>query len=256
MGGKTPSILVYKAIFYGKMPPMPTRAQNPRRVSAQAAAVLDHLGRERRSTLVVERDRPWIEEISHDPAGLLHRMTRDRSLYRIARGRYVVAPPGSTGVRQAARPEVIAGLRLTVQTPYFVSYLSALVAHGLTDVQSPTLYVAVPADNKLRRSQLRVPGREVQLVTLSGSRWPKPRDVEEVPVAPQSNDLFPRATVERALVDALTRPEYSGGFELVAGAWARAHRSDTVDWARVAEIGRDYSPDVGARRQGAARPKR
>jgi predicted transcriptional regulator of viral defense system len=208
---------------------------------------LDRLAREHRSTLVVERDREWLSEISDDPAGLLYRMTRARVLYRVARGRYVVAPSGSTSIRQAARPELLTDVRLAIQTPYFVSFLSALVAHRLIDVQSPTLYVAVPASNSLRRSTLELPGRDIRLVSSSGSRWPHPDDIDEVRLAPQSADTFPQARIERALVDALYRPDYGGGFELVASTWARAQRGSDVDWGRVARIGRDYSPDVGRR---------
>lgn len=226
---------------------MPTASDTSRRVSAKASQVLDRLAREHRSTLVVERDRDWLAEISDDPAGLLYRMARARVLYRVARGRYVVAPSGSTSIRQAARPELLTDLRLSIQTPYFVSFLSALVAHRLTDVQSPTLYVAVPAGNSLRRSMLELAGRDIKLVSLSGSRWPQPDDIEEVRLAPQSADTFPQARVERVLVDALYRPDYSGGFELVASAWARGNLRGDVDWDRVARIGRDYSPDVGRR---------
>jgi hypothetical protein len=51
----------------------------------------------------------------------------------------------------------------------------------------------------------------------------------------RAKDVVRIATVERALVDSLSRPEFSGGIETVVTAWARALRRNT-DWKLVCEI--------------------
>jgi predicted transcriptional regulator of viral defense system len=204
-----------------------------------AALILEEAAVKRQQSINIERDRDWLEGLTSDPNSALERMSALQLLYRVGRGRYVVAPRGTFTAQQAAPKEMLAVLgAVPTGTDYFVSFLSALIKCELTDVHSGTTYIAIPQKARAKPGRVVVPsGGEVQLVRLSASRWPKQpdREISSVRVLGRAKDAIRMATVERALVDSLSRPELSGGIETVVTAWARALRRNT-DWKFVCEI--------------------
>lgn len=214
------------------MKPPPVRS-----AGRKAALVLEHLAENRQRSLDISADRAWLQDISSHPNSLLERMTDSRLLYRINRGRYLVAPAGTFSPTQAAPVEVIAGLLLRAQGDYYLGYLSALIAHRLTDLHSATVYAAIRQSSTFTEVEVDLPGGTLRVVRLSESRWPSgDGELERVRAIPDSKEFIWRATLERTLVDALTRPELAGGIETVIGCWARARERD-VDWERVCAVG-------------------
>jgi predicted transcriptional regulator of viral defense system len=228
----------------------PQASTTPRSTGRKAALVLEHLAEQNRHSIVLPRDRDWLEEISEHPTRLLSRMESSHLLYRVQRGRYVVAPRGTFSPVQAAPIELMVDLELDSQGEYFLSYLSALIAHRLTDLHSSDVYAAIRQESTYRRRQTRLPGHTLTVVRLANTRWPAQRSSEEelerVRALPGSKEFFWRATAERALVDALSRPELSAGIETVVTSWARA-ASRSTDWDVVCSI---------ASRQGAGMSRR
>ena len=164
-------------------------------------------------------------------------MANSQLLYRVGRGRYVVAPRGTFSPAQAAPAELIAALILGARGDYFISYLSALIDHRLTDLHSATIYAAVPQDSRFGESSFALPSGRLQLVRLSPSNWPADHDeeLERVRALPDTKEFVCRAKLERALVDGLSRPDLASGLETVVSCWARAQQSDT-DWDLVCAI--------------------
>jgi predicted transcriptional regulator of viral defense system len=204
-----------------------------------AASILEEAAEKRQQSISIVRDRDWLQELTSDPNSALERMTDLQLLYRVGRGSYVVAPRGTFTAQQVAPKELLAVLgTVPTGTDYFLSFLSALIWHELTDVHTETTYIAIPQTAGTKRSRVAIPdGGDVQLVRLAASRWPKHREKEIVSerVLGRAKEKIQVATIERALIDALSRPELSGGMETVVTAWARAMRRKT-DWSLVCEI--------------------
>lgn len=219
-----------------------------RTASPEVSAVLEHVAAAKRCTVSLPADREWLAEITPHYARLLDRMAARKSLYRVLRGRYVVAPRATDGVDQAAAAELLVDLVLRGQGEYYLGFLSAMIAHRLTDLHSSTLYAAIKQENPTDLTTVSLAGRELKLVRLSPSRWPtEESERERVRVQPGVKEFVWRSTLERTLVDGLLRPELSGGIETVITSWARATEHQHADWATVWAI---------AKRTGAATARR
>jgi predicted transcriptional regulator of viral defense system len=221
-----------------------------RTASPEVSAVLEHVAAAKRRTVSLPADREWLAEITPHYARLLDRMAARKSLYRVLRGQYVVAPRATDGVDQAAAAELLVDLVLRGQGEYYLGFLSALIAHRLTDLHASTLYAAIRQDNPTDITTVSLAGRELRLVRLSPSRWPteeSERERERVRVQPGLKEFVWRSTLERTLVDGLLRPELCGGIETVITSWARATEHQQADWTTVWAI---------AKRTGAANARR
>jgi predicted transcriptional regulator of viral defense system len=210
----------------------PVRAAGP-----VAARVLEELADSRRRSVSIADDRAWLSRWTKDPNALLESMAGNQLLYRVGRGRYVVAPRGTFSAAQAATAELIAGIILGARGEYFISYLTALIDYRLTDLHSTTVYAAIPQDGSFGETSFELPSGTLQLVRLSRSNWPTDPDKELVRVRalPETKEFVWRASRERALVDGLSRPDLAAGLETVVGCWARARQTD-IDWNLVCAI--------------------
>jgi predicted transcriptional regulator of viral defense system len=218
-----------------------------RTVSPEASAVFEHVAAAKRRTVSLPGDREWLAEITPHYARLLDRMAARKLLYRVLRGRYVVAPWATDGVDQAAPAELLVDLVLREQGEYYLGFLSALIAHRLTDLHTSTLYAAIRQDNSTDMVSVPLAGYELKLVRFSPSRWPmRESERERVRVQPGLKEFVWRSGLERSLLDGLLRPELCAGIETVVSSWARAEEH-SVDWATVWAI---------ARRSGAATARR
>jgi predicted transcriptional regulator of viral defense system len=219
-----------------------------RTASPEVSAVLEHVAAAKRRTVSLPADREWLVEITPHYARLLDRMAARKSLYRVLRGQYVVAPRATDGVDQAAAAELLVDLVLRGQGEYYLGFLSALIAHRLTDLHASTLYAAIRQDNPTDLTTVSLVGRELKLVRLSPSRWPSGESEREcVRVQPGLKEFVWRSTLERTLVDGLLRPELCAGIETVITSWARATEHERVDWTTVWAI---------AKRMGTATARR
>jgi predicted transcriptional regulator of viral defense system len=220
----------------------------PRSASPLAAAVLEHLARERRVTLVVDTDRPWLRQLTANFAQLLDSMEGNKSLYRVQRGRYVVAPRATSRLDQAAPVELLVDLALRGQGAYYVGFLTALISHGLTDLHSRTTYAAIRRDSSLGTTALNLGGRSIRLVRLAPSRWPRdPQELERLRILPQTREFVWRSSLERTLVDGVLRPDLCAGIETVVGAWGKARRDGVADWAVVWKAAQSCGNSVARR---------
>jgi predicted transcriptional regulator of viral defense system len=210
----------------------PVRAAGP-----VAARVLEELADSRRRSVNIADDRAWLSRWTKDPNALLESMADNQLLYRVGRGRYVVAPRGTFSATQAAPAELIAGIILGARGEYFISYLTALIDYRLTDLHSTTVYAAIPQDSSFGETSFELPSGTLKLARLSRSNWPTDLDKELVRLRalPETKEFVWRASRERALVDSLSRPDLAAGLETVVGGWASARQTD-IDWNLVCAI--------------------
>jgi predicted transcriptional regulator of viral defense system len=208
-----------------------------------ATRVLGEVSRRRRRTIRLPADLDWLGEISPSPRRLLSQMAKRGDLYRVGEDRYVVAPPGTESLSQAAPPELLIDLALKPH-PYYIGFLSALIAHRLTDLHSRVAFAAVPGDVRPRG---RLP-LDLRIAQVSEKRWPAGEgEIERFRALDGTKEFAHRSTIERTLVDCLLRPDLCGGFETVALAWSRARQRADTSWDRVAQIGRQVG-DAATRR--------
>jgi predicted transcriptional regulator of viral defense system len=207
-------------------------AVGPKTLGSRGASLLEEAAGRGRLTIRWPDDADWLREITPAPQRLLSRLTDNGVLYAAGRNRFVIAPPGTSSIQQAASPELLADLAFRPHGDYFVGFLSGLIAHRLTDLHSEVTYVAMPQGSKPRK----VPDG-FKVTELPEKAWPLADDeeIERVRIA-DSKEFFRRSSIERTLVDALLRPDLSGGIETVVTAWARAKSRPEVRWHRVAEI--------------------
>lgn len=212
-------------------------------VGPKGAAVLDEAARRRRRTIRWPEDADWLNEITPAPKRLLSRLKQNGLLYAAGSNRFVIAPPGTSSISQAASSDLLADLAFRPRGDYYIGFLSALIAHRLTDVHTEVTFVAMPQGSKPRK----VP-RGFNVAELPTSHWPVPdgREIERIRFS-DSKEFFFRSSLERTLVDSLLRPDLSGGIEAVVIAWARARQRPDVRWDLAIEIARRIG-DAAVRR--------
>jgi predicted transcriptional regulator of viral defense system len=220
-----------------------------RTVSPVASAVLERVAEARRQTISLPADSEWLKDVTPSYRKLLDSMEQRQLLYRVLRGSYVVAPRATDHPDQAAPPELLVDLVLRDRTPYYLGFLSAFIAHGLTDLHSSTMYVAVPQDAATHITTVDLAGTELRLVRLSKRLWPAEADlaVETQRVIAGTREFVVRATVNRALVDGLLRPDLCAGIETVVMAWSRARHLREFDPEVVWRLARASSVAVAKR---------
>lgn len=212
-----------------------------RSASATDSQILRSLARKGRNFVSLDEDRRWLEEIVSDPRLQLGRMKRRGSLASVAKGRYVVLPPGSSDARQAAPLGTLLAAAFAGRDDYYLGYLSAIVDHRLTDEHSKTVYVAVFNRDLPRLEQLA--GSPVHMTRILSEK--KRFGTERVRA--RGKVFYHRSDLERTLLDTLDRPALCRGPETWVRAWSRAFREERVDVARLADYGERWGGSVGAR---------
>jgi len=208
-----------------------------------SAAILDETYRRRLRTIDLTRDSEWLRELTSRPSDTLGAMSRRGQLHRVGEGRFVVAPPGTSLLEQAAPASLLVDLTLGQLGRYYIGFLSALISHHLTDLHSDVYYAAVPQGTRLRGKR----PMKLKLVQLAERLWPIEEELERFRVLESTKEFAYRSTLERTLVDGLLRPDLSGSFETVALSWARARGRSDVSWRKVARIAKRLG-DAPARR--------
>jgi predicted transcriptional regulator of viral defense system len=218
--------------------------QTSQRFTARDSAVITEAERRRRRVLVLSEDAEWLSAFSTRPRLLLSRMASRGALHALGGGRYLITPPGRPSIHQAAPWQVVLDGAMHPYGDYYVGFLSALVEHHLTDLDSPTIYVAVQRRSDINQKPV-VGNREVVVARIGDAKHWFGSDKVRI----SRSESYMRSDLERTLVDCLYRPDLCGSAELYVLGWARALRSDKVDVERLC----DYALRLGsatARRSG------
>ncbi len=165
-----------------------------------------------------------------------HRLVQKRWLERLRPGlfRLVPADRGREGV--ADSNPLTAGAVLV--SPYFFSFGTASTHHGLTEQVFADVYVAC----RERRRPQTVRGKRYVFVEVAAERF---FGFQEIAVLGEPVQM---ATVERALLDALDRPQHAGGLGEVARIVARA--STRISWPALLDLARKWGSSALVQRLG------
>lgn len=165
-----------------------------------------------------------------------HRLVRKGWLERLRPGmfQFVPADRGREGV--ADTNPLAAGAVLI--TPYYFSFGSACTHHGLTEQVFADVYLACHA----RRRPQTIRGKRYVFVHVPAERF---FGFQEIAVLGHPVQMAIR---ERALLDALDRPQYAGGLGEVSRIAVRA--STKVAWSQVLELARKWGSSAIVQRLG------
>lgn len=151
------------------------------------------------------------EELGISPSGasnLLSRWRRAGLVDRVARGRYAIRQVGLLGTRASSEDVALAVSALVGERSHRISYHSALDFHGLLVRPVRTVQIASPH----RFSSALVSGRPLQVIF-------ERRDTVGLGTEPAGHGAVV-SNLERALLDAASRPDLVGGFYSLAEALA------------------------------------
>ena len=138
---------------------------------------------------------------------LLHDLAVNKWIVRIERGKYMILP-FEAGLRgeYTTHPFIIGR---TLVSPYYISFLSALNYHGITEQPSPKVFIATTKKSK----HIIFQSQEYVLVRLSKKRF---FGFTEEWI---NNTKFSISDKEKTIIDCLFLPKYSGGLTEVVKAF-------------------------------------
>lgn len=156
-------------------------------------------------------------------ANVLKRMMTAGIVDRVRRGHYVVRPLGVLGTPAAAEDIALAVGSAFTDVVHRIAYRSALEDHDLISHPARTIQVAV--SKRIRTKELS--GRALRVIL-------EPKHHIDIGAEPRGNSQV--SSLERALLDAASRPNLVGGMEVLAEALAAAAGyADTAKLQQYAE---------------------
>jgi predicted transcriptional regulator of viral defense system len=195
-----------------------------RTLPADDLRVLEAAAQRGKTFIRLPEDESWLARIAGigDVKQRLQRMGRRGSLASLGTDRWVVMPLGASTLTQAAPTKVLLAGLLDGRADWYLGFLSALIDHGLTDIDSDTIYVGVRG--KSVRHRLRLGDRTVRPVHIM-----REDDWSGVERERAGGRVFSyRSDVARTLLDTLDKPRRCGSAEVWVRAWERAKREERV----------------------------
>jgi predicted transcriptional regulator of viral defense system len=165
-----------------------------------------------------------------------HRLVKKGWLERLRPGLFQLVPANRGREGIADTNPLAAGAVLA--SPYFFSFGTACTHHGLTEQVYAEVYLAC----QQRRRPESIRGKRYVFVHVPAPRF---FGFEEINSLGQPVQM---ATVERALLDAIDRPQYAGGIGEVSRIAARA--ATRVSWKELLELARRWHSSALVQRLG------
>ena len=209
-----------------------------RSLSDLEARLILHLEWEKQPVVTIE-DTMAILDCSYDHARLvLHRLARRHWLVRLTPGKYELIPAERGEHAFPDTNPLFIGSALV--EPYCFSFATAAFFHGLSTQASATVYLATTVRTGRRLYQVR--GKEYRLVFQPPHKFFGAVEVDAY------GSRVRMAEPEKAVVDALDRPEYAGDIPEVAGILQRGRAR--LDWDKLAEYGLRFESQALIQRLG------
>jgi predicted transcriptional regulator of viral defense system len=207
-----------------------------RTLSRNEAKVILDLEWRKQKTVTLAELRQALDASEGYARKLAHGLVKKGWLERLRPGLFQLVPAerGREGV--ADTNPLAAGAVLI--SPYFYSFGTACTHHGFTEQVFSEVYLACQHD---RRPET-IRGKRYVFVQLPQRRF---FGFEEIAVLGCAVQM---ATPERALLDAIERPQYAGGIGEVSRIAQRAAR--TVSWEVLIELSRKWGSSALVQRLG------
>src|SRR3989338_671315 len=170
-------------------------------IGKKSSRLLSELAENNKSIFTVDEAVAILKEKKSSVTKLLHDLTRNRWLFRLSRGKYLILPL-EAGIKQ----EFIIASKLI--EPYYISYWSALNYYGFTEQVSKTVFVATTK----RKREMNLLGLKIKFVTLKKSKF---FGFKKILV---NNRPVNIAEKEKVIIDCLDLPRNCGGITEVIKA--------------------------------------
>lgn len=209
-----------------------------RSLSDLEARLILHLEWEKQPVVTIE-DTMAILDCSYDHARLvLHRLARRRWLAPLTPGKYELIPAERGEHAFPDTNPLFIGSALV--EPYYFSFATAAFFHGLSTQASATVYLATTVRTGRRLYEVR--GKKYRLVFQPAHKFFGAVEVDAY------GSRVRMAEPEKAVVDALDRPEYAGDIPEIAGMLQRGQ--GRFDWDKLAEYSLRFKSQAVVQRLG------
>ena len=163
-----------------------------------AVKILKHAEFRRRNFGVLKR-RSLSTERKSSVIKLLHDLTKNKWLFRLSRGKYLILPLEAGVKPEFTEHEFIIASNLI--TPSYISYWSALNYYGFTEQVSKTIFVATTK----RKREMNLLGLKIKFVTIKKDKFFGFKNILV------NNHPVNIAEKEKVIIDSLDFPRNCGG---------------------------------------------
>jgi predicted transcriptional regulator of viral defense system len=209
-----------------------------RSLSDLEAKLIMHLEWEKQPVVTID-EAMAILDCSYDHARrVLHRLARRRWLAPLTPGKYELIPAERGEYAFPDTNPLFIGSALV--DPYYFSFATAAFFHGLSTQASATVYLATTVRTSRRLYEVR--GKKYRLVFQPPHKFFGAVEVDAY------GSRVRMAEPEKAVVDALDRPEYAGDTPEIAGMLQRGQ--GRFDWGKLAEYSLRFKSQALVQRLG------
>lgn len=210
----------------------------PRSLSPLESKLILHLEWEEQPTVTIQQAMSILNCSYNHARKILHGLTESRWLARITPGTYELIPAERGEHAFPDTNPLFIGS--TLVEPYCFSFATAAFFHGLSTQASATVYIATTVRKGRRLRTVR--GNTYRLVFQPAHKFFGAAEVDAY------GSPVMMARPEKTVVDALDRPEYSGGLPEIVGMLTRGGAK--LDWARLADYALRFRSQALVQRLG------
>ena len=165
----------------------------------KSSRLLSELAENNKSIFTVDDAVKILKEKKSSVTKLLHDLTRNKWLFRLSRGKYLILPLEAGVKPEFTEHEFIIASKLV--EPYYISYWSALNYYGFTEQVSKTVFVATIK----RKREMNLLGIKIKFITINKNKLFgfKKTLIDNRPVN--------IAEKEKVIIDCLDFPRNCGG---------------------------------------------
>ncbi|PIN81140.1 hypothetical protein COV11_02590 [Candidatus Woesearchaeota archaeon CG10_big_fil_rev_8_21_14_0_10_30_7] len=186
-------------------------------IGKKSSRLLSELAENNKSIFSVDDAVKILKEKKSSVTKLLHDLNRNKWLFRISKGKYIILPLEAGVKPEFTEHEFIIASKLV--EPYYISYWSALNYYGFTEQVSKTVFVATIK----RKRELNILGLKMKFVTINKNKFFgfKKNLINNHPVN--------IAEKEKVIIDCLDLPRNCGGITEVIKAIDSAKEELDID---------------------------
>ncbi len=185
---------------------MTTKKTERAGLGKKSSRLLSELAENNKTIFTVDDTVKILKEKKSSVTKLLHDLTRNKWLFRISRGKYLILPLEAGVKPEFTEHEFIIASQLI--NPYYISYWSALNYYGFTEQVSKTVFVATTK----RKREMNLLGLKIKFVTIKENKF---FGFKKILVNNRPVNIAER---EKVIIDCLDLPRNCGGITEVIKA--------------------------------------
>ncbi len=167
---------------------------------------------------------------------VIYRLKNKNRITQIERGKYILSP-ARAGVEGFWSEHSYKIVPVLIEE-YYISYWSALNYWEFTDQLSKTTYVAC----KRSKKSIEVKGQRIKFIRINDKKFYGCTEEK------MDEKLFNIATIEKAIIDSLDKPDYAGGIKTVVRGLKS--KKDDIDFEKLVELTNKFPNQAVKRRLG------